>query len=86
MLMREFPAGKGFADILFLPRGFSDKPALIVELKWNKTVTGAIDQIRERKYIKALEDYRGEILLVAVNYDKATKNHQCIIEKHQKTF
>ncbi len=83
-LIRELPAGKGFADIVFLPRGFSDKPALIVELKWNKSVMGAINQIKERKYIKALEDYKGEILLVAVNYDKTTKNHQCVIEKYQK--
>ncbi len=83
-LIRELPAGKGFADIVFLPRGFSDKPALIVELKWNKSVMGAINQIKERKYIQALENYKGEILLVAVNYDKTTKNHQCVIEKYQK--
>ncbi len=84
VLFREQPAGKGFADMVFVPRAFSDKPALVIELKWNQSVMGAISQIKERKYIKVLESYKGEILLVAVNYDKRTKRHQCIIEKFQK--
>lgn len=84
ILVREFPAGKGFADIVFLPRIFSNKPALIVELKWNKSAAGAIHQIKERKYIKALESYSGDVLLVAVNYDKTAKKHECIIEKIEK--
>lgn len=81
-MIREFPTGKGFADIVFLPHSHSDKPAMIVELKWNKKVEGAISQIKEKKYVKALEDYTGELLLVAVNYDKESKKHQCIIEKY----
>ncbi len=84
VMIREMPTGKGFADIVFLPKFPYDKPALIVELKWNQSVTGAISQIKERKYIKSLQDYKGEVLLVAVNYDKTTKKHQCIIEKYQK--
>ncbi|XCP85437.1 AAA family ATPase [Roseburia hominis] len=83
-LIRELPAGNGFADIVFLPHRYSDKPAIIVELKWNKTVAGAISQIKERKYVKALENYGGELLLVGINYDKANKIHQCVIEKYNK--
>jgi len=42
-LFRELPAGKGFADIVFVPKKATDKPAMLVELKWNKTVNTAID-------------------------------------------
>lgn len=75
---------KTFADIVFLPRRFHGKPALIVELKWNQSPEGAIRQIKERKYVKALDGYVGEVLLAAVNYDKKSKCHQCIIERFRK--
>jgi len=71
-------------DIVFLPRQHSDKPALIVELKWNRSAQGAINQIKEKQYIKALEKYTGEILAVGISYDKKTKVHSCVIEKLQK--
>jgi len=80
-LVREMPAGKGYADLVFIPRRKEfDKPALVVELKWDKTVGGAISQIKERNYISALEEYQGNLLLVGLNYDKETKVHDCIIE------
>lgn len=82
-IIRELPSGRGFADVVFLPLPFSNKPALVVELKYDKSVRAAIQQIRDRQYTQALEGYSGEILLVAVNYDKNDKNkpHQCVIEK-----
>ncbi len=61
-----------------------DKPAVVMELKWDKNVSGAIAQIKERKYVDALKDYQGNLLLAAVNYDKKTKKHTCVIEKVQK--
>lgn len=80
-LVRELPSGKGFADIVFLPRKtHPEKPALIVELKWNQSAEGAIQQIREKQYVQALSEYTGRILLVGINYDKSTKKHQCVIE------
>lgn len=81
-LIRELPAGKGFADIVFLPRKLTDKPALIVELKWDKTAQGAIDQIKQKQYIGALKNYTENLLLVGINYNKKTKKHQCRIEKY----
>ena len=27
------------------------------------------------------KDYQGNLLLVGINYDKATKKHECVIEK-----
>ena len=74
MLIREFPAGRGFADIVFLPLSATGKPALVVELKYDKTARAAIEQIKDRKYTQALEGYRGEILLVGINYDREDRN------------
>ena len=80
-LKRELPAGKGFADMVFTPRSNSpDKPAMIVELKWNQSAEGAIQQVKDKQYVKALEDYSGTVFLVGINYNKETKQHECLIE------
>ena len=54
---------------------------MIIELKWDKTAEGAIQQIKEKQYVDALKEYRGELLLVGINYDKRTKMHTCVIEQ-----
>ena len=63
-------------------------PALIIELKWNKSAEGAIGQIKGRQYPNAVKGYGGDILLVGINYDKEApagkKKHQCKIEKYEK--
>ena len=80
-IVRELPTGKGFADLVFLPRQkYADKPAMVVELKWNQSAETAIQQIKEKKYVRALEGYCGEILLVGISYDKETRNHGGEIE------
>ena len=82
---REFPSGSGFADIVYLPRKeFPDKPALIVELKWNKSAEGAIHQILKKQYFQNLEDYSGNMLLVGINYDLKTRKHECKILEFKK--
>ena len=82
-LIREFPTGKGFADVVFLPLPHTRKPALVVELKYDKNVVSALRQIKERHYVQALDGYTGEILLVGINYDRDNKNkpHSCVIER-----
>ena len=81
--IRELPTGRGFADFVYIPKPqyARDYPALLVELKWNKNATTAINQIKEKKYPASLEGYADEILLVGINYDKKTKEHECVIEK-----
>lgn len=81
--IREMPAGRGFADFVFLPKPeyTGEYPALVAELKWNKNANAAISQILEKKYPSFLEQYKGEILLVGINYDKKTKEHECAIKK-----
>lgn len=83
--IREFPAGRGFADFVFIPKPEFQNyyPALIVELKWNKSVRAALEQIKDRKYPDSVACYAGELLLVGINYNEKTKEHKCVIEKMQ---
>ena len=82
-IVREMPAGKGFADLVFLPRRkHMDKPAMIIELKWDKSAAGAIRQIKDKQYSEIIQDYKENALLIAINYDKDSKHHECIIEKY----
>ncbi len=79
-LIRKMPAGKGYADIVFLPRKKSDKPATVVELEYDRSAGGAIAKIEECRYSKALKEYQGTLLLVGINYQKETKGYSCVIE------
>lgn len=58
----------------------------MVELKYDRTASAAIQQIKERYYTQALEGYVGEILIVGINYDKddTNKHHSCVIERLEK--
>ena len=84
--IREFPAGRGFADFVFIPKPEFQKfyPALVVELKWNKDVKTALDQIKDRKYPDSVACYAVELLMVGINYNEKTKEHECRIEKYGK--
>lgn len=88
--VKELPTGRGFADFVFIPRPEyrSEYPALVVELKWNKRVQTALQQIKDRKYPESLLEYTGEILLVAISYNKDRKTdsgeHSCVIETYSK--
>lgn len=80
----ELPSGKGFADVVYLPKRGVDIPALVVELKWDKSASGAVGQIKEKQYADWIAGYTGDILLVRINYEKGTKTHSCVIEKYAK--
>ena len=56
-------------------------PALLIELKWDKTAEGAIGQIHEKNYPEVLKDFSGEVVLAGINYNSKTKHHTCTIEK-----
>ncbi len=79
--IEELPSGKGIADVVFIPKRLTKLPAMVVELKWNKTSGGAIRQIKDKGYPEVLKDYGGEILLIGINYDERTNIHTCEIEK-----
>ena len=73
--IRELPTGRGFADFVFIPKPEyqNEYPALIVELKWNRNAQTAMQQIKDRNYPVSILSYTGDILLVAINYDKSSK-------------
>ena len=79
-IIRELPSGKGFADMVMIPRAdVKNKPAMVIELKHDKTAETAIKQIKEKNYTGALKGYSGEVLLVGITYDES-KKHTCVIE------
>lgn len=82
-IVKEMTAGKGFADVVFIPF-VPDIPAMIIELKRNDFTESAINQIREKKYFASLEHYTGNLLFVGVNYDEKNKTHECRIEQMMK--
>lgn len=84
IIHREMATGKGYADLVMIPRRNVDRPALIIELKYNNSVNTAISQIKQKNYPSKVEGYTGEILLVGINYDKESKTHTCKIEKYRK--
>ena len=82
-VIRELPTGKGYANLVYLPKSGVNKPALLIELKYDKSAQTAITQIKEKNYLQFFKNYKGEVLLVGINYSKDTKTHQCIIERAQ---
>ncbi len=80
-VVRKLPTGKGYADLVYLPKSGVNKPALLIELKFDKSALTAVTQIKEKNYLQFFKDYKGEVLLVGINYSKDTKTHQCIIER-----
>ncbi len=80
-VIRELPSGRGFADIAFLPKREGERPAMIVELKWNRSAPAAIKQIRDKNYAGVLSGCKDDILLVGINYTKKSGKYSCRIER-----
>lgn len=78
---REYPTGKGFADLVLIPRKNVDSPAIVVELKYNETAETGLSQIWKKNYPAKLQEYADRLLLVGINYDRKEKKHTCVIEK-----
>ncbi|MBQ0082243.1 MAG: PD-(D/E)XK nuclease domain-containing protein, partial [bacterium] len=81
VIHREYASGKGFADLVLIPRKNVSKPALVIELKYNTAADTAIDQIRLRNYPDKIQEYADNLLLVGISYDRKSKEHTCRIER-----
>ena len=81
VIHRELATGKGFADLVLIPRKNVDSPAIILELKVNKDADTAITQIHRKQYPAKVQEYADRLLLVGINYDRDTKQHSCQIER-----
>ena len=79
VIHRELASGKGFADLVLIPRKNVDSPAIVLELKYNKDADSAIDQILRKQYPAKVAQHTDNLLLVGINYDKETKTHSCSI-------
>ena len=92
VMHRELASGKGFADIVLIPRKNVESPAIVVELKFRQDADAAIDQIKRRQYPAKVAQYTDRsasphgssknLLLVGINYDRDTKQHTCHIETY----
>ncbi|MCQ2975877.1 MAG: ATP-binding protein [Bacteroidales bacterium] len=81
-MYNELPTGKGYADVSFIPKR-TGLPAIIMELKKEKSAGKALEQINNKQYFESFNDYEGEILFVGVNYDE-DKNYVCKMERFEK--
>jgi len=84
IIHRELPTGKGFADLVLIPRRNVDSPALLIELKYNHSAETALDQIKNKNYPAKVIDHTDNLLLVAITYSPATKTHTCQIHRPTK--
>ena len=83
VMHRELASGKGFADIVLIPRKHVESPAIVLELKYNQDADTAISQIKRKQYPVKVADYTSNLLLVGINYDKQRKTHTCVIEQYK---
>ena len=81
IIHRELASGKGFADLVLIPRKNVASPAIVIELKYDKAVSTAIEQIKQRQYPAKVAQYTDNLLLVGITYERDTKQHRCCIEK-----
>src|SRR5574344_121938 len=83
---REAQSGKGFADLVYIPRSYRSKSrsVVIIELKYDKSADIALQQILDKKYYEKYKTMGKSVLMVGINYDKATKKHSCRIQKYEE--
>ena len=81
IILRELATGKGFADLVLIPRKNVDSPAIVIELKYDKAVDTAIEQIKRKQYPAKVAQYTDNLLLVGITYERESKQHRCRIEK-----
>ena len=82
VIHREYASGKGFADLVLIPRKHVDSPAIVVELKYGSPVDTAISQIQQKNYPAKVAEYADRLLLVGISYDPKSKRHSCVIKKN----
>ena len=82
IIHRELATGKGFADLVLIPRKNVDSPAIVIELKYDKAIDTAIAQIKRRQYPAKVAQYADNLLLVGITYNTTSKQHECRIEKY----
>ena len=78
-IRKEDTSTLGRADITFAPRDNTHIP-LVIELKADKPVDEAINQIKDKNYLDVFKGYKGKVLLLGITYDSSTLKHESKIE------
>ena len=79
---REDQSGKGRVDLVYEPTVRGSDPLILIEFKFGESAETAIQQIKTQEYyMRYTKKYTRNIILVGINYDPKTKEHQCLIEK-----
>ena len=81
MKVEELPSGHGIADVVYIPKRNSPLPLLLIELKWNESAGGAIEQIKNKNYPAVLQNYGGDVIIAGISYNNKTNEHSCMIER-----
>ena len=66
--------------MVFIPLPNSQRPAIVVELKYDKSADTAISQIKRKEYPKSLKGFSKQIILCGINYNKAASKHEVEME------
>ena len=84
-VFNEVSSGNGKADIVYLPKkNYSTYPTLIFELKVDESAEKALKQIQDRNYPYNFDsEYKKNMLLIGINYNKKTHKHECVIERYK---
>ena len=77
---REDQAGKGRIDLVYEPV-IRKQPLILIEFKYGESAEIAIQQIKTQEYFKRYTQQYRNIIIVGINYNPKTKDHQCLIEK-----
>ena len=82
LFYRELPSSRGYADLILAPTMVHAHRPIIFELKLDTSTDSAIRQILQRRYFDTpvLKNYHGDVLTVAMMYDRKDKQHRCAIE------
>ena len=72
-IKQEYETNFKKADIVFRPYN-NGLPAIIFELKYNKSTNEAMKQIEDKGYVQGLKDKYKKILYVGINYNSETDN------------
>jgi hypothetical protein len=77
---REDQEGKGRVDLVYEPV-IRKQPLILIEFKYGESAEIAVQQIKTQEYFKRCTQQYMNIIIVGINYNPKTKDHQCLIEK-----
>ena len=69
---------------LFRKKQFAEKPALVVELKWDKSAESAIKQIKDKKYFESVYTQQNGVLVESALREIKTAAEKAVFYHSEK--